>query len=626
MSQSQRYILAFVASVVFSGVVSTSLAQEHQSGHFDTSSNTYFWLRHYEGHQLGDVDAYTSAGGVKYIEVGDGVLLFEAQGLVQNDGGAGGTFGVNRRILLGDTVFGAGLWYDFNESKYDQVYQQGSFTLEMLRDDISVRVHGFVPIGPQDRVVGNNVVATSSIVSYSGNDLVLDLLAVGLTDREVAMKGIDVDIAHSISDFSAEAFVGYYNFQGRYGGQSHGVKGGVRGYMTENLAASATVSNDKFFGTNVFGGFTWFFGGGRVMPRTIEDKLYIPTERNTQVPIRRVQESIVTTASVVLTQNGNPINITHVGGENSGSGAFESPLGNLVDANGTDSEIILVYANTQFFGQSIQLQPGQRLLGEADGITHFVDTDQLGTIPLPRVTSGTAPLIGGSAITPAGGLGLDPQSNPTEVTGIEFVPTITGTELQAGLTNPADLSGQGTQPTTWQIQRSDLRTIEVEFSETIQLTADDIRLINLGVDADNETDIVIDMSNATITVTGNVVRIQFDDALPDGVYQLDILPTATDVAGNPIDGNGDGFPGDGFSLVGNSNNRLFQLTGDFNGDAIVDNEDVTTFQYWFRSTTEDQGGGAPSYVDLDSDGGIGIGDWFQIFNNTNNAVVFPTSP
>jgi hypothetical protein len=366
--------------------------------------------------------------------------------------------------MFGDTVIGAGLWYDYNDSEYDQIFQQGSFTLEMLRDDISVRVHGFVPIGTEDRVVVNNVVHQNSIVSFSGNDLVLDLLAINLTGREVALKGIDVDIAHSISDYSAEAFAGYYNFQGKYGGQAHGVKGGVRGYLTENIAASATVSNDKFFGTNVFGGFTWFFGGGRVMPQTVEDKLYIPTERNTQVPIRHIQDNTVTTTSVALTQNGNPINITHVGGADSGSGSFESPLGRLLDANGTDSEIILVYANTQFFGQSIQLKPGQRLLGEADGVTHFVDTDQLGTIPLPRVTNGIAPLIG-DVITPLGGQIGGPQSNPIEMTGIEFVPTITGTSIQSGLVNPDDLPGQGTQPTTWQLQRSDLRTIEVEFSE-----------------------------------------------------------------------------------------------------------------------------------------------------------------
>jgi hypothetical protein len=95
MSQLQRYLLAVVASIVVCGVVSTSFAQEHQGGHFDSTNNTYFWLRHYEGRQLGDVDAYTSAGGVKYFDVADGVLLFEDQGLVTNQGGAGGSFGVN---------------------------------------------------------------------------------------------------------------------------------------------------------------------------------------------------------------------------------------------------------------------------------------------------------------------------------------------------------------------------------------------------------------------------------------------------------------------------------------------------------------------------------------------------
>ena len=110
---------------------------------------------------------------------------------------------------------------------------------------------------------------------------------------EVAMKGVVIDIARSIGTWSGEVFVGYYNFQGRIGGQTNGIKGGVRGYITPRLAANVEASDDPIFGTNVYGGFTWFFGGsGGDMPQTIEGKLTIPVERSNQVVINDVNTII----------------------------------------------------------------------------------------------------------------------------------------------------------------------------------------------------------------------------------------------------------------------------------------------------------------------------------------------
>ena len=48
---------------------------------------------------------------------------------------------------------------------------------------------------------------------------------------------------------------------------------------------------------------------------------------------------------------------------------------------------------------------------------------------------------------------------------------------------------------------------------------------------------------------------------------MEILPTATDLAGNALDGDGNGTGGDLFGVSGSLSNGLFELTGDFGRDA-----------------------------------------------------------
>ena len=120
------------------------------------NENTYFWLQHIDGRQLGDVSPYTSLGGSHYRFMNNGVLLFETQALVTNDGGGGATIGGNRRFWLDDdTIAGAGLWFDVNQSRRENTFQQGAVSLELLRDDWSLRANGYLPMGPRVRHVSN---------------------------------------------------------------------------------------------------------------------------------------------------------------------------------------------------------------------------------------------------------------------------------------------------------------------------------------------------------------------------------------------------------------------------------------------------------------------------------------
>ena len=348
---------------------------------FVVSDSSSTWIRHVGGGGPG-WQPYTSVGGALPLFADNGAWIFEAQGLVTNNGNGGASVGVTRRFFLGNNLLGAGFSYDVNQSPNGNVFRQTVFSVELIRDDWTFRSNGYLPTGPRVRNVVNSAVAGGGAdLQFQGNGLVGSGFDSFRLD-ETAMRGIDVEIARSVGTWSGEIFVGYYNFQGKIGGDVDGIKGGVRGYVTPRLSGNVTISDDPLFGTNVYGGFTWFLGGaGGNAPRTIEDKLTIPVERNQQVVINEVGSD--SGGPIFLTSGGNPISFTHIdtnaGGANLGT--FENPFLSLPPTQ--NSDIVYVHADGTYLNQSYNLNPNQRFLGEGNGNNHVLNTDQLGQILVP---------------------------------------------------------------------------------------------------------------------------------------------------------------------------------------------------------------------------------------------------
>ena len=209
--------------------------------------------------------------------------------------------------------------------------------------------------------------------------------------------------------------------------------------------------------------------------------------------------------------------------------------------------------------------------------------------------------------------------------GFEFdldAPTVVSVEANVGPVDPPDLAEDNPQPSNWQTQRSDMRTIVVNFDRDVVLGAADLRLVNLGIDAPADADTVVPLSDAQISLAGGTLTIDFAPfELDSGVYELEVLPTVTDLAGNPLDGNGDGTPGDSYVFTGDGTNLFYKLNGDWNGDMAVSILDLPTLGYWFGYATD----AAPEYVDLNADGAISMFDWPRFVSNFGRAMVFPAA-
>jgi hypothetical protein len=192
--------------------------------------------------------------------------------------------------------------------------------------------------------------------------------------------------------------------------------------------------------------------------------------------------------------------------------------------------------------------------------------------------------------------------------------------FNADQTDPADLP-RGVQPTSWNKQRSMIRTIDLDFSFEANPTPADFRLTNLGIRADVDPDTTVMLDATNIVVSNNRVSLTFDTPLDNGVYELEILGTLTDILGNGFDGNNDGAAGDSFVLTGDLTNRFYVLHAEWSGDYGVSVFDFTTFSYWFGRPVPQ----APLYADLNRDGGISVFDFSTFSNNFGIGVAFPNN-
>jgi hypothetical protein len=181
--------------------------------------------------------------------------------------------------------------------------------------------------------------------------------------------------------------------------------------------------------------------------------------------------------------------------------------------------------------------------------------------------------------------------------------------------------------TSWQQQRSDIQTLVVTFDQPVTVTPADLVLTNLGVNAPVDPDVVVPIDVAQLSFSGNELTISFaPNSLADGVYQLEILDTAVNGGGLPLDGDGDGQAGGSFLIVGEAppdtdgdalDSAFYIKTADWNADAGASIFDFPTFAYWFNAPT------APSYVDLNDDLGVTIFD-FPVFQAVfSTGITFP---
>ena len=498
-SQSIRCLVAMTLAIAATEALAqstTNLFNETFVNVFDPESRTYFSLQGVQGNQFGGQLPYTSFGASHYTgSIDSTVTLYNGQLLVNNNGNPAGTFGAQyRRLtelrLLNTSILGAGVYMDLNQSRYNNLFQQVNVNFELMTESSwVVRANGYLPVGQIQQQA-----ATDSVVGGAPGQLSLigsQVWSGGINRRlmDVAMMGSDLEFGRKFLDYRGEVYGGYYNWNGPLMGFTNGVKGGVRGYLTNNLSANINISHDQFFGTNVYGGLTLVFGGaGGSRPLSFLSLMTLPVQRAQQVSIANAVRTENTFHPVADSTTGNPLHVYFVEQGGAGTGLRNDPsniasvLANPTFGNG--SAMVLLSNNGNITSPIVLTHDRQQIVGSMGGNANLDFSLAMGQ---PQ----------GTSVLHLGGLGSQAVLAPTSGNAITLTnqDTIQGFRIDgsSGLANGivGAPGANGTLVSNMTIQN--VAGVGIKIQPSANTTIDHVQFINNG------QDVLLDAKNSIIT-------------------------------------------------------------------------------------------------------------------------------
>jgi hypothetical protein len=450
-AQMGQTAMAPAGGVLNRAVTAFSNANQYGPGYF------YYGLNAAD-RGLGYNGSYMTLGGfIPYAE--DDMGGFWSADLRSHLSVYGGFFsnvGFVRKQMLGGTLLGVGVYWDYDGDlnqyptggaigteqfgQFGHAYQQVGVSGEWLTDWGNLRSNGYIPVGTTAYTVG------APGTPFAQNFL---MCAYGL---DAALGGADLEVGAyipSLAQWAGMISVGGYALGNANNEWQEGSRlgegivpwfGGVytRLDMTflENWDFSLQYNNDSFFDSTGFARLTYRMGGSR--RRNVPDQMEQPMMRNEHI-VRAHQ-----TPSVAINPaNGNPWNVIHV--DNSmpagGNGTAEAPFRTLAQADAAAVNAWdMVYVHV---GNSATLSSGtyggefsfnaanQYLIG--GGGNFVVDTATCGPFLIPA-TSAQRPVLsnpGGASVL------IDGQGGAT-VANLAITGSGIGIAATGDLTSPID--------------------------------------------------------------------------------------------------------------------------------------------------------------------------------------------
>ena len=299
-------------------------------------------------------------------------LLFGDSRLILNDYQNVGTnlgLGYRQYIADIDAIFGANLFYDHRDTGRTEFSQVGA-GLELIGPMCEWRSNLYFPVDRREELVG---------VDHVGILLGQNVFQTGT--YEASFRGADTEVGVLLVDvggISTKALVGGYHFQAPAFSKVWGWKARVEAGVSENLLVNLGVNQDGLFDTTVMLGveLAWPSLNGttnRTRTGTVLDSL--------GDPVRRQQNIIVAERTGLVDTGAQVFFVDATGG---GSGLRSAPQ-TLAGASGdpqfgANDVIVLLNQNGTINGDITLDQPGQRLIGSADGSGNAVVTLFDGTV------------------------------------------------------------------------------------------------------------------------------------------------------------------------------------------------------------------------------------------------------
>jgi len=301
---------------------------------------------------------YTVGGFIPYAEDDlGGVWNADLRTHLSNYGGFFSNVGAVRKQFWGGTLFGLGVYWDFDgdQNQYSnttisdksgsytfaggQTYQQVGVSAEWLTDYGNLRSNGYIPCGSTAQTMG----------PFVGNSLLCQ------NGINAGLAGADLEVGAYIpglADWAGMVSVGGYAFGNARYNNVNGTDlvpyfGGVYTRMdltlVRNWDLSLQANNDSFFDWTGFARLTYRMGGSR--RRNVPDQMEQPMMRNEHI-VRAHQ----TPVQAINAMTGLPYEVFHVDNTTTtlpaGTGTWENPFTTLAQAQAAataDYDIVFVH-------------------------------------------------------------------------------------------------------------------------------------------------------------------------------------------------------------------------------------------------------------------------------------------
>jgi hypothetical protein len=353
---------------------------------FGNDGGTYFLFDKMVGDGPGYPDGYTRLGmRFKLHDTGTGHLWSSAYALITDHKRVGYNLGGGYRWLIDSNILSLHGWYDSYETDNGFRYDQLSAGIELLHEEIDMRVNGYLPIDETENFVGVTNPGTVSTFTSRG----IGFFGRGLDEQ--ALKGIDAEVGTAIWGVNwARVYGGGYWYEGKdvsFGG----ARGRIETAISPDLSLNFIVQNDSEFDTNYQMAVEYRFSGGLspgfFTPFHGEARKYNPVRRTWPVATRVTE--IDTIVPLLNPKTGQAMSATFVDNTNpdAGDGSFENPFRELPSADNAD--LILVFAGLGGTTGNITLRDEQQLLGE--GKLYTFDDPLRGTVTMPTAFASTGP-------------------------------------------------------------------------------------------------------------------------------------------------------------------------------------------------------------------------------------------
>jgi hypothetical protein len=399
----RRAGLTFGLLVVLCGLMCDTAGSEEPKDQPVEGPGVMLRGAHIEGQGIPQVLPITPIELFPYIYSDEALFFSDVRFFPTNNGTFGGNAGLGYRFYNNslDTLFGASVWYDADDTRR-LYFQQAGVSLEAYHSLFDWRSNVYIPFGSTSRTSFLGILPGST--QFVGENIAYSQQH----SWYAAMKGFDMEAGIPVPgefsrDHGLRVYGGGYYYADNDNNSIAGVSSRIQANIIAGLDAHVQIMYDPYYETRAFVGLAWTFGPihrskisqstplGRIGEHVTRNYTVVAPERSTTNNLLAINPA-----------TGNPYRVSHVDSSGGGSdnGTVSNPFHSVAAAQAAHRDFIFVHSGSTFTGSnaSVVLGPGDRVLGDYTGAAHYISVPELGNILLPHAGgNGNRPVFMGSS-------------------------------------------------------------------------------------------------------------------------------------------------------------------------------------------------------------------------------------